>query len=99
MTVADENRVRFDRDVGMFARQLGAAPPMGRRATPSEQPGLGKEQRAGAHRAEAAGGRRARFEPGDQRLVAAGGVDAIAAGDDQRIKRRRRRGQGRRAER
>ena len=85
VAVADEDRIALDDHLGVAARQLGAARPMRRRAAAGEQAGGGEQQRARADRGETARPRRPLAQPAEQGVVCAGGVDAEAAGDDQRV--------------
>ena len=84
--VDDEDRVALDRDGRVAALEVVAPAPVGRRAAAVEQAGGGEDERARAHRRDAA---RARREPrGRATTVSRRGVArARAAGDEQRVDR------------
>lgn len=85
LPVADEDRIRIDVHVRIRTSQVGAERPVRRRATAVQQPGLGQQQRAAAHRHDAFRVPGMLPQPVDQ--GGDGVAGAVATRDEQGVRR------------
>jgi hypothetical protein len=87
VAVAHEDGVGLHGDGGVARRERRAAGPVGGGPPPVEQAGFGEQERAAAHRRDAAGRPGEAPGLGDELGLLDGGVDAVAAGDHERVDR------------
>src|SRR5215467_11120520 len=85
VAVADENRIRFDRDAWISRCQFATRPPMSCHAAAIEQTSFGQHERACTHGPEATHSRSDAAEPPDQRAITRRAACANTSGDEQRI--------------
>src|SRR5262249_1199037 len=83
--IADEDRIRFDRDAWISRRELATRSPMSRHAAAIEQTSFGQHERAWTHRPQATHSRSDAAEPPDQRAITRRTACANTSCDEQRI--------------
>jgi hypothetical protein len=87
VAVADEDRVRVDRDLRIPLREVLASGPVGDGPAAVQQSGLGQQERSAADRCRAPGPSGGLPEPGDQAGVLTGPEDPRAAHRDEGVDR------------
>src|SRR5215467_957479 len=85
VAVANEDRIRFDRDAWISRREVATRPPMSRHAAAIEQTSFGQHECARTHGPEATHSRSDAAEPPDQCAITRRTARANTAGDEQRI--------------